>query len=160
MTELDPASQLSWQDAGVPRRGRHRMCAIGALGSALLMFLGTPPFNLWPLGLVALVPLWLTIRDLSARPAFGWGWACGLAIHLVGQSWSMSVVQRFAGVGAPTAIGIWFVICAYQALVFALWAGGTRWLAGRRGIPTLVAAPLTIAIVETVVPFLFPWHLG
>jgi apolipoprotein N-acyltransferase len=50
--------------------------------------------------------------------------------------------------------------CAYHGAVWALWAGGCRLLEQRLGLSWLVSAPLLLALLETIVPFIFPWYLA
>ncbi len=126
----------------------------------MLLVLALPPRNLWPLGLVALVPLALAIRAVTPSRAFFLGWLCGFVVNVGGFRWLLPVLSHFGHVSMPTRVLILLVASFYQGAVFALWAGLARLLEHRRGVPMIVAAPLAVAVAEALLPFVFPWHLA
>jgi apolipoprotein N-acyltransferase len=145
------------------QRGRRWLAARDAglaVASGVLVLWSSPPLELWPLSLVTLVPLLYAVRRASAGRAALLGWLTGLVANLGGLGWGPEVIERFAGAGAGTAWLAVLGVCAYQASVFALWLGGAALLHRRLRVPWLVAAPLAIALVETVIPFLFPWYFA
>jgi apolipoprotein N-acyltransferase len=143
-------------------RVRRRLwVALGSVAlSALLVALALPPLSLWPLGLVAIVPLYLTVAEMVPWVALVYGWLAGLTINLYGFAWSVGLMGRFGHLSAPYAIAALLVACAYQALVFGLWTGGCALLARRARVPWIVAAPLVFALLEAALPFIFPWYLA
>jgi apolipoprotein N-acyltransferase len=131
-----------------------------ALGSGLLLTLAIPPLDLWPLGLVALVPVHLAIRSKGVGLAAALGFVAGFTVHLATQTWWVDFIERFTGLSAPLrALGVVAILCS-QAAGFAVWAGLSRLWVGRFGASWFLAAPLSIAIAEWIVPSLFPWHVG
>lgn len=110
-----------------------------AVAAGFLLSAARPPFDLGPLALVALAPLWWAWRDATPRRAALLGLAGGIAYYAVLVSWA------------------WYfgtVAIAPLALVLALsWAGAgaaVAWLAGR-GVrnPWVLAA--TWVLFEAVI---------
>ncbi len=125
-----------------------------------LLVLSAPPVDLWPLGLVALVPLHVAIRDSSVPKAALLGWLAGFVAHLGSQVWWVDFLERFTVLSAAPRVLAAGAIFALQAGVFAAWAGGARLIVGRYGVSWLVASPLAMALSEWALPSLFPWHVG
>ncbi len=97
------------------------------LASAVLGVLAQPPFDLFFLAWIALVPLFLVLEHTTPRRAFAWGWCWGL----------MYMGAMFGWIGHVTSVGM-VVFIAYLALYPALFAWGSRFL--------VVPHPLTRAI--------------
>ncbi len=128
--------------------------------SGLLIVAAVPPFNVWPLALVALLPLFLAIRSATWGRGLLWAWMCGFVVNLCGQSWGVALLGRLAHV-APLPAAAWvLLICAYQAAVFPLWIGAAELCRRRLSLSWVVTAPLCIVGAEAALPFLFPWYLG
>jgi len=128
--------------------------------SAALMAAAVPPLDLWPLGLVAVAPLYIFVRTMAPAQALAYGWVTGLLINLHGFGWGLTVMERFGHVDSLPAMGALLVLCAYQGVVFGIWTGVSALLARRARVPWLVVAPLVMALAEAVLPFLFPWSFG
>jgi apolipoprotein N-acyltransferase len=143
-----------------PSRARRRTLVLQALLSAALVLLAAPPFDLWPLALVALVPLLLGLRDVSAMQALAPAWLCGFAINLMGFRWGYALLDRFGHLPAWARVLVLLVLAAYQASVFSLWAGLGNLLTRSARVPWLVSVPLAVVVAESVLPFLFPWNLA
>jgi apolipoprotein N-acyltransferase len=144
---------------------RRRLIAAGrdaglALLSPLLLLAANPPWDLWPLALVGLLPLYLAIRRRPPGAAFVLGWLAGIVANVGGICWGVDLLERFAGMDRGTGWLTIGLVSAYQGTVFALWAGGTRWLGRRFGVSSLWAAPLLIVLLEALLPFVFPWYLA
>jgi len=145
---------------------------LGVLRGRLALMLGAPVLSaallgtsisvrsLWPLGLIALIPLYLCVRSMAPAYAFAYAWVTGLLVNLYGFAWGVRLIERFGHMPLPHAAAAVVAISAYQAIVFGLWAGLSTLLSFRARIPWLVAGPLAIVLAEAVVSFLFPWHLG
>lgn len=119
---------------------------VAALASAALLILATPPTGWWPLAFVGLVPLLLALRRLSPLGAAALGWLCGFIYCLVCYGWWYPTLQR--AIQAPTALALLLTMlnAAWQALVYALWAGAVNLLGDRFGLSPLLAAPLAMGL--------------
>jgi apolipoprotein N-acyltransferase len=146
----------------VARLGDARVrLAAGVLGSAALVVLAAPPFDLWPLAFIALVPLLMALgNESSPRTAFGTGWSLGFVINLWSFSWGPGVLAGLTGMPMLAGVAALVTFAAYQASVLALWTGGFTWLVRRRRWPLVAAAPLAITVAESIVPSPLPWSLA
>ncbi len=131
-----------------------------APATALLLVAAAPPYNLWPLALIGLIPLYLALRSRSGWHAFGLSWLMGLIGHLLGLWWFIPFFDRFTPFGNGIGVGLLLLNCAYQALGFALWGWGCSWLERRWGLSWLISAPLLIVLVETLIPYFFQYYLS
>lgn len=138
-------------------RARH---VVAAVASGLLLLIAAPPRDLWPVGIVALVPLAMALRTVTPSGAFGLGWICGFIINVGGFRWALPVLEHFGHVSLPTRALVLLAASIYQGSVFALWCGLARLLEQRARVPLVVGAPLAVAVAEGTLPFIFPWHLA
>ncbi|HEX5754262.1 MAG TPA: apolipoprotein N-acyltransferase [Archangium sp.] len=161
--ETTPAEQLPHDTArpeDTPTPAHRRTRLLQALFSAALLALAAPPLDLWPLALVALVPLLLALRNATPMQALAPAWLCGFAINLIGFRWGYALLDRFGHLPAWVRVLALVLLAAYQASVFSLWAGLGTLLTRSARVPWLVSVPLAVVVAESVLPFLFPWNLG
>src|SRR5262249_8642339 len=118
-----------------------------AVASGLLYFLGFPGIDLWPLSLVALVPLIVALRGQTPRRAAGLGWVAGFTMTMTGFYWLMKMLQDFSGFPVPLCLLFMAILCGYQAGRIAL-AGWLYGRAARRGWPTAWVFALAFAASE------------
>jgi len=146
----------AWNPVGaLPARPAYALAVL----SGLLYFLGFPGIDIWPLSLVALVPLIVAMRGQPVRRAAGLGWTAGFTMTMTGFYWLMEMLKVFSGFPVPLCMLFMAILCAYQGGRIAL-AG---WLYGRaetRGWPAPLVFALAFAASELVFPLLFPWYYG
>ncbi|MFE8600872.1 apolipoprotein N-acyltransferase [Archangium violaceum] len=161
--ETETAEQLphdTVRPEDTPVRAHPRTRVLQALISAALLALAAPPLDIWPLALVALVPLLLALRDATPMQALAPAWLCGFAINLIGFRWGDALLDRFGHLPAWARVLALVLLAAYQASVFSLWAGLGSLLTRSARVPWLVSVPLAVVVAESVLPFLFPWNLA
>lgn len=116
-----------------------------------------PPFNLFAVALVALVPITLSLRGESFWRAFRRGYVFGLSFWLVGMFWLAQFVTKWTDNWTMGAIP-WVIAAAYLSLHFGLF-GGVCAIAWRRNQPWMI--PLGWAgceVIRSVIPAMyFPW---
>ncbi|MCA1988620.1 MAG: apolipoprotein N-acyltransferase [Desulfarculus sp.] len=130
-----------------------------ALAGGGVLALAFPAFDLWPLALVGLLPLyWLAYR-LTPRRALVGGWLFGLGLGLVQLHWLTVVMTEFGGLPWPLAglvlAALAGILAMYPALVAGLMALARGW-----GLNPWWLAPLLWAGLEWVRGWLFtgfPW---
>jgi len=130
-----------------------------ALLSGVLYFLGFPGMDIWPISLVALVPLIVALRGQPVKRAAGLGWMAGFTMTMTGFYWLLEMLKVFSGFPLPLCALFMAILCAYQGGRIGL-AG---WLYGRaeaRGWPAPLVFALAFAASELVFPLLFPWYFG
>lgn len=119
-----------------------------------------PPFDFWPLAFMALVPLYLAIREAPVLRAALIGWICGLAINVGGFFWGIELLEPFAHLSQEMSIVRLLGVCAYQGTVWLIWAFVCNALCRHLHLSWLIVAPLFLALLEAAIPMIFPWYLG
>lgn len=130
-----------------------------ATATGVIYFLGFPGIDLWPLSLVALVPLIVALRGQGTRRATGLGWMAGFTMNMLGFYWLTPMLQQFAGLPMAAAVLGAALVCAYQAGRIAL-CGFLYARAASRGWPAEAVFLGAFAVSELVYPLLFPWYFG
>lgn len=122
--------------------------------------LAFPPWDLWPLALVALVPLVILAREAGRpRRALALGLVWGLVQGLATMHWLMVVLTDYGRLAWPLALGAFLILQTYLALYPAAWA----WMlarARRAHLPWLLLGPAAWAGLEWLREWLFtgfPW---
>ena len=128
--------------------------------SGVLVFTSYPKYDFFFLQWFSLDPLLFVLANQRPGPAFSWGFLCGLVTNWGGFWWVTSMLMDFGHFSLALAIPLCTLLCAYQGLVFALWAALTRWLVLRTGASLLLVAPVVWVVVEYLLPFIFPWYFG
>jgi apolipoprotein N-acyltransferase len=148
----------------VSRRTRGDLAACAA--SALLWGLAAPPFGLWPLGWIAMLPaIAVWARAGSARRA-GWlGHATGAGMTLFGFHWFAPMMHQHASLPWLVAVVTLIGLAAYQGISLHLAARAIWWMragAAARGWPAPMAliAPVAVVATEQLVPVIFPYQLA
>src|SRR5688572_10981490 len=143
--------------------GRRRLDYRFALAtvSGILMVLVFPNFNLWPLALVALIPLLAAIDGVQGRRAFGLGLWMGVIAFAGSLSWIEYTLVRFGGMPMLLAYPVLLLLAGYLALFPALTC-----LLMQRTAQLGWPAPLRLAVFWTATEGLrgylltgFPWNL-
>lgn len=146
-----------------PKTRDSRLAAYGlsAFGGVVL-FLGWAGFGIWPLELVALVPLWAAVELVAKRPwrsAFGVGWLYGTVGMAGGYHWMFEFSQEFSGFGWLVNLGIFVGFSMYLGLQYAT-QGLLYHIARVRGWSVGVAGLSTLVVTEWLFPKLFPVYLS
>ncbi|HEY3355111.1 MAG TPA: apolipoprotein N-acyltransferase [Polyangia bacterium] len=136
------------------------LTALAVAAGAAALVVAFAPLDLWPLGLVALGPLWLAVRHARARRAFGLGLLMGALTYAGGFYWVTNTLRDFAAMGWPLTLALLALLCLAGGAAVGLWAVVASVLWRRTALPALLVAPPLWAAVEHLWPTLFPWHLG
>lgn len=113
----------------------------------LLLAGAFPNWNLWPLALVGLLPLFWALHTQEPRRAAVLGWLFGMGLGLGLRYWLMVVMTTYGEVPWPLALLGLLLLEAYLALYPALFAGLAA-LFRRRGWNPLWTAPFIWAGLE------------
>ena len=154
------AIELFAQDRVVIRGGRaeiappmiRRLSTLtGGLGpaalSAFLLWLAFPPLALWPLALVALVPLLLSLDRAPVRRVFWRTWLFGLLFYAGLLHWIVYNPAVEPWVRPLLYLGV-VLIAALQGLYAAAAAAAARWLGGRTRLPFWLACALAWTVAD------------
>ncbi len=105
--------------------------------SGIVMALALPPWSLWPLAWVGLMPLWwvvLATRSVPLATAYGLIW--GLVYYGISLAW-ITHLHPLMWMGVPwgssvaIALSAWIFIVIWGAVCIACWGGTMAWLARR-----------------------------
>ena len=106
---------------------------MAAVAGGVLAFLGDAGFDQFYLQWIFLVPVLWAIADKTPRRAFFIGWVAGIVGHAGGFYWIIHMLQEFAGMsGLPAFLGL-VLLAAANGMVFAVWAGATRFIVRSTG---------------------------
>ena len=155
---MRPVFIENMQKNKMAKNGQLRLLA--PVATAILFVLASPPWDWWPLALIALVPLIWALENTRPWEAFRIAWISGFFINLLACPWWASLFHRFADISWIMSGILTFLVCSYQGLSLGLFAWIARWSMRRTHLPWVFVAPLAIAFVEGVLPYLFQWHLG
>ena len=135
---------------------------IFSLISGVLLILGFPLFDLYPLAWVALVPLLITLREKNARSSFCLGLLTGF-IYFSGTIYWVYHSMYFYG-NVPLIFSILLLIIL--SLILALYVGTFsmlfNFLTKNSAIPALFIAPLLWVSLEYLRTYAltgFPWSI-
>jgi apolipoprotein N-acyltransferase len=130
-----------------------------AFGAGILYWMAFPGVDLWPLALVAWVPLLVAMQGQTARRAALLGWLAGVTLNFTGFFWLQKMLVTFSGLPRVVCLLLVLLVCAYQGGRMAL----LGWLHARataRGWHPGVALLAAFAASELGYPVLFPWYFG
>lgn len=130
-----------------------------AMFSGLLLTAGFPDAGLYGLCFFALVPLWVSLADLSPKQGFCAGLVTGLVHFLTLIYWLVSTLTTYGGLHLYLAFATLLLLCFYLALYPALFA----WIITKTRAPSWLA-PLWGGTVWVALEFIrshaltgFPW---
>ncbi|MFT6400334.1 MAG: apolipoprotein N-acyltransferase, partial [Bradymonadia bacterium] len=128
--------------------------------SGVLIFMSFPAWNFFPLAFIALLPILLVAeKSDKARHAFGWAWWMGFITNLGGFYWIAPMLKVYGFLPWSVTLILYGMLCAQQALTWALVFGLGRWMTARNA-PLWLAYPAAITLAESVNPQIFPWYFG
>ncbi len=156
MTVATPVAEAPAPPPSLPRVITNPLFAtlLAALAGAFY-FLGFAGFEIWPLSLVALVPLLLALRGRQGFRAFALGWLMGTVTNAGGFYWIVSMLRTFSGFRVILCIAFSSLLWAAQGLQFGFFA----WFVARADqwkVPRLLSVPAALGALELVFPLLFP----
>lgn len=136
--------------------------ALLALIAAGLMILPTFEPILWPLAWVALVPVFVALRNSSVKRAFLIGWWMEAFATWIGFYWLIGTMVNFGHISLPFSLVLFAIIGLGNGLRLGLYTWWLRWIAAHTG-PTwyrLLIPPCTFVMLDYLYPRVFPWALG
>jgi len=131
-----------------------------AAGGGVLAFLGYAGFDQFYLEWICLVPILWAIQKQSPIRAFFIGWVAGVIAHGGGFYWVIHMFREFAGMPWPPAFLGLVLLAAANGIVFAVWAGATRFITRATGWSVVWISPVIWTALEKFWPEIFPNYLG
>ncbi|WOD38393.1 apolipoprotein N-acyltransferase [Nodosilinea sp. E11] len=125
---------LQWQN--LAQKWRWPQAALVAL-SGVLMAIALPPWSLWPVAWVGLVPLWwMVLATPTVLLATAYGLLWGLVYYGISLAW-ITHLHPLMWMGVPwgssvaIALSAWIFIVLWGSVCIAFWGGMMAWLARR-----------------------------
>src|SRR5262245_22923935 len=102
----------------------------GLLASATAVLVVAPGFwgFLWPLAWVALVPLFLALRQRTPRQAFFLGWWTETLIMWLAFYWLVATMVRFGDIPLPLSLLFFGIIGIGNGVRLGIFAWWMQWL--------------------------------
>ncbi len=130
-----------------------------AVATGVLAWVAFPTVGIWPLGFIALVPLFLAIEDASPRDAALLAWLSGALMNLLGASFLVSTLETRAGFGPLSSIALLVALSVYQGLRLGI-VGLLSSRARLYGWSFRFTFVLAFAGIEVAFPMILPWTYG
>ena len=131
-----------------------------ALLAGCLVPLSFAPFNIWPLGILALSIFALLINQQSLTAVWWRAWCFGAGMYGLGVSWIYVSISGFGGAPAPLAASLVVIFVFFMAAMFSLpFCVFGRWFS-RHPLSLWIAFPTTWLLGEWLRTWLFtgfPW---
>lgn len=139
-------------------------CVPFALASATALLTAAPSFweYLWPLAWVALVPLFLALRDASSGRALLLGWWAETLMYWVGFYWLVDTMVVFGFISVPLSLLFFAIIGLGNGVRLGLvtwWLRRTAHAASPWWLRLLLPACTYVAF-DYLYPRVFPWYFG
>lgn len=129
--------------------------------SGLLLTGSFPKVGMDGLAWFALVPLLISLRNLSLKESFRAGFLAGICHYLTLAYWLAYTMKTYGGLPLILSVPILFLLCAYLALYTAVFSMGLNRLCSKPAI-CLFMIPVLWVSLEYIRSFFlsgFPWEL-
>lgn len=133
-----------------------------SITSGILITLGFPLFNLYPLAWVSLVPLLISLRDKGIKDSFRLGILTGMTYYLGTIYWVYHSMYVYGYLPLYVSILILLLLCLYLSVYVGLFSMIFNYISGRSEIPAMLTAPViwvTMEYIRTYALTGYPWAL-
>ncbi len=133
-----------------------------ALISGLLLTAGFPPFNIFPVAWIALIPFLFSLRDKSLKASFKLGIVMGMSYFLGTIYWVYHSMHVYGYLPLYISILIVILLCLYLSVYIGLFSMLFTHLSDNSRIPSLLIAPaiwVTMEYIRTYALTGYPWSL-
>ncbi len=130
-----------------------------ALVSGFLLSLAFPDSGLYPLAFMALVPLWISLDNLTIKQSFYAGLAAGLAFYLPLIYWISPAIVLYGGLNLAAGLSCLAILCIYLAIYTGIFALVMKWIPGPSWLNPFWGAVVwvSLAYIRTYAFTGFPW---
>src|SRR5262245_6452294 len=139
-------------------------CIAFLMASATALLTAAPSLYeaLWPLAWVALVPLFVALREASPKRALLLGWWAETLMYWAGFYWLIGTMVRSGFIAVPLSVGFFAIIGLGNGIrlgLFAWWLRQTERSTYPWWVRLLLPACIYVAF-DYLFPRVFPWYLG
>jgi len=133
-----------------------------SLISGIMLVLGFPPFDFYPLAWIALIPLLMSIWEKGIRASFILGTLTGF-IYFAGTTyWIFNSVYFYGNIPAVLSFLLVIALCIYLGVFIGIFSMLFNFLSRHSRFPTLFIAPVlwvTLEFLRTYALTGFPWSV-
>jgi apolipoprotein N-acyltransferase len=133
-----------------------------ALSSGVLLVLGFPPFDFYPVAWIALVPLLVSQWDKNARTAFLLGTLTGFVYFLGTIYWVFHSMYYYGNIPAVLSALLLVLLSFYLGIYVGVFSILFNFLTKNSKLPALFVAPVlwvTLEFLRTYALTGFPWSV-
>jgi len=128
---------------------------------AFLLFLASPPYDLYPLAFIAIFLALNSLKNLNN--AFKKGFCFGLVYHILTMYWVSYVLQQYGNLPMYVAVFLMLLLCIYLSLYYGIFFKVFQ-LLRKKNLSTLF--PVVLAMIFVALEYIrshiltgFPWML-
>jgi len=133
-----------------------------SVGSGVLLVLSFPPFDLYPISWIALVPLLISLYEKNFKVAFYLGMLSGFVFFSGIVFWVFNPLYIYGNVPLLLSIIIVIALCLYLAVYAGIFSILFSYLCNMSRFPALFLAPVlwvSLEFLRTYALSGFPWAL-
>lgn len=131
-----------------------------AICSGILLFLSYPPFNLFFLQWIALIPLLIVLHSSSKRESYLFGTIFGTIAILGGFNWIHIWAEKVTNIPFPASYLIAFGYSFATAQIFGLISLVYSWIREKHVLHDIFLFPIIFVALFSLYPMLFYFKLG
>jgi apolipoprotein N-acyltransferase len=131
-----------------------------ALLSGVLLTLGFPPFDLYPLAWFGLLPLFIALLEKKVIVSFYLGTLTGLVYFLGTVYWVFNSIYYYGNLPTITGLLLVLTLCLYLGLYVGMFSAFFNFLSRKSRLPAVLTVPLlwvTLEYGRTYALTGFPW---
>ncbi|MEE8329950.1 MAG: apolipoprotein N-acyltransferase [Thermodesulfovibrionia bacterium] len=133
-----------------------------ALISGILLVLGFPPFDFYPLAWIALIPLFVSLMEKRAKASFYLGMLTGFVYFTGTVYWIFNSIYFYGNIPAFLSLLILIALCLYLGAYVGVFSVLLNFLSRNSRLPVLFIAPVlwvTLEFLRTYALTGFPWSV-
>ncbi len=133
-----------------------------ALVSGILLVLGFPPFDFYPLAWIALIPLFVSLMEKNAKASFYLGMLTGFVYFVGTVYWIFNSIYFYGNIPAVLSLLILIALCLYLGAYVGVFSVLLNFLSRHSRLPVLFTAPVlwvTLEFLRTYALTGFPWSV-
>ncbi len=133
-----------------------------AIISGLLLIPGFPPFDLYPVAWIAIVPLLFSLRGKNVRTSFLLGTLTGFVFFLGTIYWVFNSIYYYGNIPAAAGLLLMLALCLYLGLYLGVFSAVFSSLSKKSGFPAVITVPVlwvTLEFLRTYALTGFPWSI-
>lgn len=131
-----------------------------AMASGVALIFCFPPFDLFPLAFLALVPFLVSLWPMPPGRAFKAGLLMGVPYFFGTQYWIYHSVHYYGGMALIPSFAVVLLLALYQSLYTGLFGLVFSWKIKKTALPALLLAPVLWVVLELLRSYAFsgfPW---